>query len=273
MLAYGWAPTAIVAPVGAVGVFFNGALTLPSYHPMQVRPYRLLAYRHRLSTDHGSTRILWLYTMAIYHGSILWLCTMAIYHGYILWLCSAGALPAARLTLPAARTHPLLACWACPLPIYHPTRDHRHAQRRGLHALARRRHGGRAKVGRPKVPRSQLDRDRSSLAAADAPPPQPLHPPRAPGRPLAAAVGGPAAQGCWSDGRRRVDPPPRYGGHRLTLTLTLTLTRYGGHRRGGRDGRARRTRGATRPDPIQSRLRPDLAQCTCMCMCMCMCMS
>ena len=24
MLAYGWAPTAIVAPVGAVGVFFNG---------------------------------------------------------------------------------------------------------------------------------------------------------------------------------------------------------------------------------------------------------
>ena len=25
MLAYGWAPTAIVAPVGAVGVFFNGA--------------------------------------------------------------------------------------------------------------------------------------------------------------------------------------------------------------------------------------------------------
>ena len=83
MLAYGWAPTAIVAPVGAVGVFFNGALTLPSYHPMQVRPYRLLAYRHRLSTDHGSTRILWLYTMAIYYGSILWLYTVAIYYGSV----------------------------------------------------------------------------------------------------------------------------------------------------------------------------------------------
>ena len=26
MLAYGWAPTAIVAPVGAVGVFFNGII-------------------------------------------------------------------------------------------------------------------------------------------------------------------------------------------------------------------------------------------------------